>query len=878
MAQPLLFSVMAKGRLPLLAELALRSSTTGWLAAFYGALYICAATDLRASGSLWIFGWPFAAMLLAATALHGWFGGMGEAIGVPSPFAWVRTVNRVVTGTAAGTPVGEEALTLALARLPAVPLAHTLWCSCLSMLVVLGVAGLEWRFGAGTRNVAPIFVGGVIATLLYAAATFIVCEMLLADVCRRVRRAGFERGLDPYTGPTVDTWVRVVVLVAPTVLALAVALQLTRAPALPLVWLAQMSLVVVSACVCGALGWLHALAIRRAGVDLASAATALTHDGTAGLITGAIDRHLVRMARAFNEAARAVDRSRQRSAARYAALFEGAGDAILLVDGTSGEVLEANRRAEELTGRDAETLKASRFADLFADVPVSVGTVDGTTRWPHGAYVRREGRESCAVDVSLSVVPLGEHTVVQAILHDMSAREGIELELRHALERLESLYHLAVTLGGSVEQIGDHLTVTLAELLDAPIVVAARLVGDDLVFLARYERGLMLHEGRLPLAGTACDQVRATRRPCIFTDAATRFPNDPLLAVQDVRTFVGAPVLGRGGAVEGIVVVLDTVQRSLSEEDMRLLSSYAQRLARAFQEEEYARERDDFVRKLSTQNLALSVAQERLTQADRQKSEFLGMMSHELRTPINIFIGYTELLLDSAREQVSMPPDEQRAVLERMRDAAGTLANLVEDTLSVLRLESVGVAVHFEPIPMPTLCDELRAGDRFLAKGAVVREEWLVDADLPPIVSDRLKLRQILTNLVGNARKFTRAGTIRVHVGRATDARFTITVEDTGCGIAESELPYIFDLYRQAANGGVHNGCGIGLYIVRRYCEILGGGVSVTSEIGRGTRFTVTLPERPTAEPADQPTAALGGEMIEAPDQGAARVGRLSAA
>jgi signal transduction histidine kinase len=879
MAQPLLFSVMAKGRLPLLAELALRSSSTGWLAAFYGALYICASTDLRASGSLWIFGWPFAAMLVAATAIHAWFGGIGEPIGMPSPFAWVRTINAVVRDVSGESPVTEvddTSLVLTLARLPAVPLAHTLWCSGLSILVCLATAGLEWRVGAGTRNVGPIIVGGVIATLLYAAATFTACEMLVADACRRVRRVGFDAGLDPYTGPTVDTWVRVIVLVAPTVLALAVALQLTQAPALPFVWLAQMSLVVVSASVCGALGWLHALAIRRAGADLASAATALTRDGAAGLLTGAIDRHLVRMARTFNEAARAIDRSRQRSAARYAALFEGAGDAILLVEGTSGQVLEANRRAEEMTGRDAVALKQGRFADLFADVPVSVGTVDGTTRWPHGAYVRREGRESCAVDVSLSVVPLGEHTVVQAILHDMSAREGIELELRHALERLEGLYHLAVTLGGSVEQIADHLTVTLAELLDAPIVVAARLVGDELVFLARYERGLMLHEGRLPLGGTACDQVRVSRRPCIFADAATRFPDDPLLASQDVRTFVGAPVLGRGGAVEGVVAVLDTATRTVSEEDMRLLSSYAQRLARAFQEEEYGRERDDFVRKLSAQNLALSVAQERLTQADRQKSEFLGMMSHELRTPINIFIGYTELLLDDVREQMNMAPDEHGAVLERMRDAARTLASLVEDTLSVLRLESAGVAVHLEPIPMPVLCEELRAGDRFLATGATVREEWRVDADLPPIVSDRLKLRQILTNLVGNARKFTRAGTIRVHIARATDARFTITVEDTGCGIAEGELPFIFDLYRQAANGGVHNGCGIGLYIVRRYCEILGGGVTVTSEVGRGTRFTVTLPERAPAPQVAEREAAVAPE--DDPAVVAPVLGRLSAA
>src|SRR5207253_5841254 len=143
----------------------------------------------------------------------------------------------------------------------------------------------------------------------------------------------------------------------------------------------------------------------------------LTRDATAGLIAGAIDTHLVRMARTFNVAARAVDRSRQTSAARYAALFEGAGDAILLVDSATGEVLEANRRAEELTGHDTDALKATRFAGLFADVPASVGTVDGATRWPLGAYVRRKDGESCPVDVSLSVVPLGDRSVLQAILH-----------------------------------------------------------------------------------------------------------------------------------------------------------------------------------------------------------------------------------------------------------------------------------------------------------------------------------------------------------------------------------------------------------------------------------------------------------------------------
>ena len=833
---------MPRLRVPLLAQLALLSSTTGWLAAFYGALYICAAGDLRATGSIWIFGWPFAALLLAASIAHGWLAGGGAAFGVPSPFTWVRTTNAVVSATELRTPVRDDDLAVAVARLPAVPVAHTWWCAVLSAAVVVAMAVIEWRVSGGTRNVGAIVNGGAIATLLYAATTFTVCELLVGEHCQRVRLAAFTRALDPYVGPSIDTWVRVVVLAAPTVVALTVALRLTITADLPLGWLAQLLLVLLTAGICGALGWLQALTIRRAGADLAVAATRLARGETVGLVTGAIDAHLVRMARAFNAAAHAIDRSRQTSAARYAALFEGAGDAIFLVDAASGAILEANRRAQELTGHDEAGLKSTAFGALF---DVAAAPIDLTPeRWPAAARLRLAAGGDCPVDVALSVVSVGEQAVIQAIVHDMRQHERIETELRQAVQRLESLYHLAVTLGGSVEQVADHLAVTLAELLDAPTVAAVRFDGDAVVPLARYEDGRLLRDGGLAGAATACAQVRATKHACVFRDAAARFPGDGLLRERGVQTFVGVPALGSSGAVVGLVVVLDTVSRVLGGEDMRLLSSYAQRLARAIDEEEYAREREVLVRKLSAQNLALSLAQERLTQADRLKSEFMGTMSHELRTPLNIFIGYTELLLDGVRDGRDLGPDEHRAVLERMRQAARTLAGLVEDTLSVLRLESAGVAANLEPLSVASICDELRAADRYLGAASAVREEWSLDPDLPVVVSDRLKLRQILTNLVGNARKFTRAGTVRVRVARAPNARFTLVVEDTGCGIAAAELPFIFDLYRQAASGGVHDGCGIGLYIVRRYCELLGGSVEVASELGRGTRFTVTLPER----------------------------------
>jgi len=839
---------MVKLRLPFQARLALASSATGWAAAVYGALYIYAAGDFRASGSLWIFGWPFGAMLLAATAAHFLLAGGGARFGIPSPSRAVTCTNRVIAATPRLEDTSEKDLATALAALPWAPVMHAAWCMSLAGLVVVTIAALE-RSATGTmRNVGPILTGGTITTLLYGGSAFTICELLVSKPCWDLRLAGVERGLDPYRGPTVDTWVRVTMLASPTVFALAVALRLTAAPELPHAWVAQATLMILSAGICGALAWLLALAMRNAAADLGVAANRLARGEIAYLITGTVDAQLVGMARAFNVAAGEIDRSRQISAARYAALFEGAGDAILLVDATSGRILEANRRAQELTRLGEPALKATRFVALFA---ADAGVIDlwgldlAAGRWPAGTSVVRPDGSRCPVDVALSAVPLGDCTVIQAIVHDVSERERTERELRRAVQRLEGLYHLAVTLGGTVEQVADHVAVTLAQLLDAPLVGVERLEGDETVILAMYENGRVTHEGRLPLAGTPCERVREEKRSRTYTDAARRFPANAFLVERGIMTYSGLPVIVQSGEVLAIVWVLDTRVRQLREEDMRLLSTFAQRLARAFDEEEYAREREAFVCQLTAQNVELSAAQERLTEAHRLKSEFMGMMSHELRTPLNVFIGYTELLLDASREAEKMPPQVQRDVLERMLDAARTLARLVEDTLSVLRLESVGVAVNVEPVSVASLFAEIQATERFLHPPSGVVERWEVEDGLPAIVSDRLKLRQVLTNLLGNARKFTRAGTITVRAASVGTASLAFTVEDTGCGIAPADLPFIFDLYRQAANGGAHNGCGIGLYIVRRYCELLGGRVEVVSDLGRGTRFMVTLPQRP---------------------------------
>jgi PAS domain S-box-containing protein len=270
-----------------------------------------------------------------------------------------------------------------------------------------------------------------------------------------------------------------------------------------------------------------------------------------------------------------------------------------------------------------------------------------------------------------------------------------------------------------------------------------------------------------------------------------------------------------------------------------------------------ARRRTDIqhlIRRLEGQNAQLRATQERLLEQDRMRSEFLGMMSHELRTPVNILIGYAHMLLESVSAGDSLPPAERAGVLRRMVAGGHTLSELVEDTLSVLRLDAGAAKLDLETVALDHLFHELKGNDRLLRGEDAVEERWLVEPHVPEISTDRRKLRQVVTNLVGNARKFTQSGSIEVTATASEAEAVRITVRDTGCGIAPEDLPNIFDLYGRAANGRGIDGCGIGLYIVRRYVTMLQGHVDCVSTVGEGTTFTIVLPRQIAC--ADEPAVA----------------------
>jgi PAS domain S-box-containing protein len=234
---------------------------------------------------------------------------------------------------------------------------------------------------------------------------------------------------------------------------------------------------------------------------------------------------------------------------------------------------------------------------------------------------------------------------------------------------------------------------------------------------------------------------------------------------------------------------------------------------------------------------------EEVRAASAAKSDFMAVMSHELRTPLNAIIGYTDLL------EMGVPtalPDGARATVERIRRAASHQRQLIDDILTFSRLDAGQEEVEDEVVPLQELLDEIDAVIAPLAARNGLELRIVADGSRE-IRTDPRKLRQILVNLLGNAVKFTRAGRVELRVEEEPEW-FRIVVEDTGVGMVDVEAARVFDPFWQAERGLTRTagGSGLGLSISQRFARLLGGEISVESEKGRGSRFTLTLP-RPSA-------------------------------
>ncbi|MBE9140699.1 response regulator [Nodosilinea sp. LEGE 07088] len=233
----------------------------------------------------------------------------------------------------------------------------------------------------------------------------------------------------------------------------------------------------------------------------------------------------------------------------------------------------------------------------------------------------------------------------------------------------------------------------------------------------------------------------------------------------------------------------------------------------------------------------------KLLEAYRVKSEFLATMSHELRTPLNVILGFSQILDSQSKGPLTT---HQAEMVKRIFTNGKNLLNLVNDILDLSKLEAQRLTLSPAPVDLHRLVGATLSDLRSLADGKALSLESDLELKHPVVVSDEHRLRQVLTNLVSNAVKFTDRGRVHVTLTEAASDQIVLTVADTGIGIAAEQLPHIFEAFRQADQTirRQRSGTGLGLAIVQSLVTIMGGTIVIDSQVGQGTTIVVTLPRQ----------------------------------
>jgi PAS domain S-box-containing protein len=416
------------------------------------------------------------------------------------------------------------------------------------------------------------------------------------------------------------------------------------------------------------------------------------------------------------------------------------------------------------------------------------------------------------------------------------SRKELELtnaHLERSLKQLSGLYTALAPLAPSetIQQVMDGIIERLMEATGADAALIRVWHNDTDTYPIAGQRGFpedyLKRFDRLPRGGSV-DWIVKHGAPIIASDVTSEPRLKSKSQLELGLCSCAMLPLKVNDEVRGVVHLASRKLGYFDEEQKAHLMAIARQMGIALEN------RDLFEK--------LRASRDELEKANKVKDQFLSVMSHELRTPLIVITGYAGLLKDRTFGEIN---EEQEKALGKMLGCAGDQLGVVNSLLQTTLLDADAVAPALEPVDVRDLLDSLKLEFEFYANNPNVKLTWDYPAGLVQVTTGTTMLKQLLHNLIHNALKFTDQGTVSVAAVEKEDGRkVEFKVTDTGIGIQKEKHAAIFEkLYQvDSSDTRLYGGVGLGLYIVKRYTELLGGTVEVESEPGKGSTFTVTLP------------------------------------
>jgi signal transduction histidine kinase len=512
-----------------------------------------------------------------------------------------------------------------------------------------------------------------------------------------------------------------------------------------------------------------------------------------------------------------------------------------------GAMTRSFRRGQGIASRVTETGESVIVEDTFSDsryaeLSQSKGARRAGTRFIAFLPIKTKLKTSGTM-VCVGEQPRKLKSNEVRLLESMTNQIGIAVENSSLYQQtaakaqeLASLYSIAAVAGESLD-INVVLETAMAKVLemfgfDAARIYLCRGESQDLHLAAAqgFPPGVQVVEKYQP-GETRIGRAFETGEPSFVEDMETdpeyqqTAPNRLMFAAGFRSSFI-VPLKIRGSGV-GVINFLKRQPYRFSESDRQLIHAIAYHLGIA----------------VGNANLYSRIKEKtlELEMANKAKDEFLGVMSHELRTPLNVIKGYAEVTKEKTFGELNT---EQEYALEKISSHATDLSHMINGILQVATIEAKTVKIEPRELNPCDILEELKT-DYLVRANKELRVVWDYPAYLPLLSTDDEKLRAILQNLINNALKFTETGGITVSARYVVEGQtMEFKVSDTGAGIAQDKLPLIFDMFKQLDSSATrkHEGVGLGLYIVKKFVDLLGGQIWVRSELGKGSTFTVSLP------------------------------------